>query len=66
MQPDLVLVHSPFVPPKGQLAALWKILEDLKDSGELTASLGVSNFRPQVRCFSFAVFRMPLWEATWC
>lgn len=25
----------------------WQVLEDMKDKGELTASLGVSNFRPQ-------------------
>lgn len=25
----------------------WQILEDLKDKGELTSSIGVSNFRPQ-------------------
>ncbi|GAA5976268.1 hypothetical protein JCM10908_005436 [Rhodotorula pacifica] len=46
-QPDLLLVHNPFVPPKGKLVEFWKILEDLKDDGTITASLGVSNFRPQ-------------------
>ncbi|GAA5929255.1 uncharacterized protein JCM15063_004099 [Sporobolomyces koalae] len=46
-QPDLILIHNPFVPPKGKLVEFWKILEDMKDKGELTASLGVSNFRPQ-------------------
>ncbi|GJN91261.1 hypothetical protein Rhopal_004280-T1 [Rhodotorula paludigena] len=46
-QPNLLLVHNPFVPPKGKLLEFWKILEDMKDKGELTASLGVSNFRPQ-------------------
>ncbi|GAA6006532.1 uncharacterized protein JCM10292_003804 [Rhodotorula paludigena] len=46
-QPNLLLVHNPFVPPKGKLVEFWKILEDMKDKGELTASLGVSNFRPQ-------------------
>lgn len=35
------------MPPKGKLVEFWKILEDMKDKGELTASLGVSNFRPQ-------------------
>ncbi|GAA5897963.1 uncharacterized protein JCM6883_000876 [Sporobolomyces salmoneus] len=46
-QPDLILIHNPFVPPKGKLVEFWKILEQMKDKGELTASLGVSNFRPQ-------------------
>ncbi|BGP00321.1 Conjugated polyketone reductase C1 [Rhodotorula toruloides ATCC 204091] len=46
-QPNLVLIHNPFVPPKGKLVEFWKILEEMKDKGELTASLGVSNFRPQ-------------------
>ncbi|GAA5852983.1 hypothetical protein JCM8547_004756 [Rhodosporidiobolus lusitaniae] len=46
-QPDLLLIHNPFVPPKGKLVEFWKILEQMKDAGELTASLGVSNFRPQ-------------------
>ncbi|GAA6063078.1 hypothetical protein JCM10212_003136 [Sporobolomyces blumeae] len=46
-QPDLILIHNPFVPPKGKLVEFWKILEDMKDKGELTASIGVSNFRPQ-------------------
>ncbi|EAU87515.1 conjugated polyketone reductase C1 [Coprinopsis cinerea okayama7 len=44
--PDLYLIHSPFVPEPGQLKAVWKILEDLKDEGKLK-SIGVSNFRPQ-------------------
>lgn len=48
-QPNLILIHNPFVAPKGKLVEFWKILEDMKDKGELTASLGVSNFRPQVR-----------------
>jgi diketogulonate reductase-like aldo/keto reductase len=43
----VILIHNPFVPPKGKLVEFWKILEEMKDSGELTASLGVSNFRPQ-------------------
>lgn len=43
----VILIHNPFVPPKGKLVEFWKILEDMKDKGELTASLGVSNFRPQ-------------------
>ena len=42
-------MHNPFVPPKGKLVEFWKILEQLKDDGTITASLGVSNFRPQVR-----------------
>ncbi|KAL8286457.1 hypothetical protein RQP46_004474 [Phenoliferia psychrophenolica] len=46
-KPDLLLVHNPFVPAPGQIVAFWKILEAMKDAGELTASLGVSNFRPQ-------------------
>lgn len=48
-QPDLLLIHNPFVPPEGKLVEFWKILEELKDDGTITASLGVSNFRPQVR-----------------
>ncbi|TNY20360.1 conjugated polyketone reductase C1 [Rhodotorula diobovata] len=46
-QPNLILIHNPFVPPKGKLVEFWRILEEMKDKGELTASLGVSNFRPQ-------------------
>jgi diketogulonate reductase-like aldo/keto reductase len=46
-QPDLLLLHNPFVYPEGKLKEFWQILEGLVDSGELTASLGVSNFRPQ-------------------
>ena len=46
-QPDLLLVHNPFVPEAGQLVEFWKVLEDMKDKGELTSSIGVSNFRPQ-------------------
>lgn len=46
-QPDLLLVHNPFVPPKGTLVEFWRILEQLKDDGTISASLGVSNFRPQ-------------------
>lgn len=46
-QPDLLLVHNPFVVPSGQLRPFWQLLESLVDSGELTSSLGVSNFRPQ-------------------
>ncbi|BGP40923.1 hypothetical protein JCM10449v2_004888 [Rhodotorula kratochvilovae] len=46
-QPNLLLVHNPFVPPKGKLVEFWKILEEMKDKGEITGSLGVSNFRPK-------------------
>ncbi|GAA5890457.1 hypothetical protein JCM8208_004879 [Rhodotorula glutinis] len=46
-QPNLILIHNPFVPQKGKLVEFWRILEDMKDKGELKASLGVSNFRPQ-------------------
>ncbi|GAA5936368.1 hypothetical protein JCM10213_000298 [Rhodosporidiobolus nylandii] len=46
-QPNLLLIHNPFVPPKGKILEFWRILEDMKESGELTASIGVSNFRPQ-------------------
>lgn len=34
------------MPERGQIVAFWKELEDMVDSGELKASLGVSNFRP--------------------
>ena len=44
--PDLYLVHHPYVAKDGELKALWKIFEDLKDQGKLK-SIGVSNFRPQ-------------------
>lgn len=44
--PDLYLIHYPQVVKKGELKALWKIFEDLKDQGKLK-SIGVSNFRPQ-------------------
>jgi diketogulonate reductase-like aldo/keto reductase len=44
--PDLYLIHYPFVVKQGDLKALWKIFEDLKDQGKLK-SIGVSNFRPQ-------------------
>lgn len=44
--PDLYLVHTPSVPPPGQLKAFWKVLESLKKEGKLK-SIGVSNFRPQ-------------------
>lgn len=44
--PDLFLIHNPFVAKPGELKAMWKVLEDLKDQGKLK-SIGVSNFRPQ-------------------
>ncbi|KAM0749419.1 Aldo/keto reductase [Meredithblackwellia eburnea MCA 4105] len=46
-QPDLLLIHNPQVAAPGELGAIWKVLENMKASGELTASIGVSNFRPQ-------------------
>ena len=46
-QPNLLLVHNPFVPAPGELVQFWQVLEEMKESGELTASIGVSNFRPQ-------------------
>ncbi|RSH92932.1 hypothetical protein EHS25_008378 [Saitozyma podzolica] len=46
--PDLLLIHSPFVPAHGKIAVFWQILESLVEDGTLKgASLGVSNFRPQ-------------------
>ncbi|KAH8834191.1 NADP-dependent oxidoreductase domain-containing protein [Flagelloscypha sp. PMI_526] len=42
--PDLLLIHNPFVVK--DLKAAWKVLEDMKDAGELQ-DIGVSNFRPQ-------------------
>lgn len=44
--PDLYLIHYPYVVKQGDLKALWKMFEDLKDQGKLK-SIGVSNFRPQ-------------------
>lgn len=41
------MIHNPAVVEPGKLVEFWQALEKLKDSGELTASLGVSNFRPQ-------------------
>lgn len=47
-QPDLLLVHNPYVPAKGKMLEFWKILEDLVQDGTLAkTALGVSNFRPQ-------------------
>ncbi|KAF9047942.1 conjugated polyketone reductase C1 [Panaeolus papilionaceus] len=44
--PDLYLIHNPYVVKAGDLKALWKIFEGLKEEGVLK-SIGVSNFRPQ-------------------
>jgi diketogulonate reductase-like aldo/keto reductase len=44
-QPDLLFLHNPFVVPRGQLKPFWQVLEKMKDDGELTASLAVSNWR---------------------
>jgi len=46
--PDLILIHSPFVPEPGKIGEFWQILEGLVEDGTLKgSSLGVSNFRPQ-------------------
>ncbi|ORX37009.1 NADP-dependent oxidoreductase domain-containing protein [Kockovaella imperatae] len=46
--PDLLLVHTPFVPEDGRLLAFWQELENMVEDGTLQGcSLGVSNFRPQ-------------------
>lgn len=46
--PDLLLIHSPYVPEEGKIGEFWTILEDLVKDGTLRGtSLGVSNFRPQ-------------------
>lgn len=44
-QPDLLFIHNPFVVPAGELKPFWQALEKMKDDGELTASLAVSNWR---------------------
>lgn len=44
--PDLFLIHSPIIAAPGELKAMWKIFEELKDEGKLK-SIGVSNFQPQ-------------------
>ncbi|KAF7782886.1 hypothetical protein Agabi119p4_2262 [Agaricus bisporus var. burnettii] len=44
--PDLFLIHNPHVVTSEDLVPCWKILEELKDEGQLK-SIGVSNFRPQ-------------------
>ncbi|SCZ89805.1 BZ3500_MvSof-1268-A1-R1_Chr9g10601 [Microbotryum saponariae] len=45
--PNLLLIHNPFLAPKGEMLAFWRVLEEMKDNGELESSIGVSNFRPQ-------------------
>ena len=46
--PNLMLIHSPFVPEEGKIGEFWTILEGLVKDGTLKGcSLGVSNFRPQ-------------------
>ncbi|EIW69720.1 hypothetical protein TREMEDRAFT_29854 [Tremella mesenterica DSM 1558] len=46
--PDLLLIHSPFVPEDGKIGEFWTHLENLVEDGTLAGcSLGVSNFRPQ-------------------
>lgn len=45
--PDLLLIHTPWVPEKGKIGEFWTILEGLVKDGTLKGtSLGVSNFRP--------------------
>lgn len=46
-QPDLLLIHSPRVIEKGKMKEYWQVLERMRDEAELTADLGISNFRPQ-------------------
>jgi diketogulonate reductase-like aldo/keto reductase len=48
-QPDLLLVHSPNAIESGRMREFWGVLEDLKDSGKLTADLGARCF-PSQQC----------------
>jgi len=46
--PDVILIHSPFVPEEGKIGEFWGYLEALVEDGTLKGcSLGLSNFRPQ-------------------
>ena len=45
--PDLLLIHTPFVPGEGEIVKFWQELESLVEDGTLKGcSLGISNFRP--------------------
>lgn len=46
--PDLLLIHTPYVPEMGKIGAFWTVLEDLVQDGTLKGtSLGISNFQPE-------------------
>lgn len=46
--PDLLLIHTPYVPEKGKIGQFWQVLEGLVQDGTLKGtSLGISNFQPE-------------------